>query len=261
MKAKTELLLYQCCWLAETAMRPTWWNLHGSFEEWAYRGGLLRQVRKLEAQGWLESRQGGGGTERLVRLTGKGLLRAVGGSDPQERWNRGWDGKWRMVVFDVPERERVLRNKLRKQLRAARFGGLQGSVWITPDPLDGFDKELKGAATACRALGFFEAVPCAGDHDTGLVTAAWDFGRLALEQEEYRQHLGTLPGVGERGMREKLLAWLVEERRRWGECMERDPLLPRELWPESYAGEAVWRERLGALRRAGELSRKPATDS
>ena len=61
-------------------------------------------------------------------------LKALGGCDPEERWNRGWDGKWRIIVFDLPEKKRGLRNDLRKQLRSARFGGLQRSVWISPGP-------------------------------------------------------------------------------------------------------------------------------
>lgn len=55
MKAKTELILYHCLWMADTMMHPTWRNMDSSFECWAYRNGFLRQVRTLEAQGWLES--------------------------------------------------------------------------------------------------------------------------------------------------------------------------------------------------------------
>ena len=57
MKAKSELILYHCLWMAEKVMHPTWRTLDESFEGWAYRGGFLRQIRTLESKGWLETRQ------------------------------------------------------------------------------------------------------------------------------------------------------------------------------------------------------------
>jgi len=54
---------------------------------------------------------------------------------------RRWDGKWRLVIFDVPERIRGRRDFLRKELVAMGFHQLQKSVWVTPYPLpdDFFD--------------------------------------------------------------------------------------------------------------------------
>ena len=117
MSPKSEILLHQCFWMADVLLRPTWRNLEGSFEEWCYRRGFLRQVQRLEAEGWIESRQGPDGTGRVRRLTRKGLLRALGGTHPEERWDREGDGLWRMVVFDVPERKGGRRNHRGRVLR------------------------------------------------------------------------------------------------------------------------------------------------
>ena len=54
VKAKTEELLYLVLWACETLSRPTWRNLTESFEGWAYRRGLLRQLQRLEKQQLLE---------------------------------------------------------------------------------------------------------------------------------------------------------------------------------------------------------------
>lgn len=43
-----------------------------------------------------------------------------------------WDGKWRIVTFDIPERYASLRDKLRSILKRAGFEKLQHSVWIFP---------------------------------------------------------------------------------------------------------------------------------
>ena len=43
-----------------------------------------------------------------------------------------WDGKWRIVLFDVSEEKRVLRNWLRSELQEVGFTKLQKSAWIYP---------------------------------------------------------------------------------------------------------------------------------
>ena len=45
-----------------------------------------------------------------------------------------WDGKWRMVMFDIPEEKRKLRNIIRFHLKKIGFIQIQGSVWIYPFP-------------------------------------------------------------------------------------------------------------------------------
>ncbi|MBI2097335.1 MAG: hypothetical protein HYT46_00125 [Candidatus Vogelbacteria bacterium] len=45
-----------------------------------------------------------------------------------------WDGKWRIVIFDIPERLRTGRDALRQKLRELGFQKLQESVFIIPHP-------------------------------------------------------------------------------------------------------------------------------
>lgn len=42
-----------------------------------------------------------------------------------------WDGKWRVVVWDIPEKRRAARDLLRYKLKWLGFKQLQKSVWIT----------------------------------------------------------------------------------------------------------------------------------
>lgn len=46
--------------------------------------------------------------------------------------NRTWDGYWRVVVYDIPEKDKKLRVHLRSQLRYLGFKFLQRSVWVSP---------------------------------------------------------------------------------------------------------------------------------
>lgn len=43
-----------------------------------------------------------------------------------------WDKKWRIVSFDIWERRRNVRNKVRKYLTQLGFARLQNSVWVYP---------------------------------------------------------------------------------------------------------------------------------
>ncbi len=45
-----------------------------------------------------------------------------------------WDGKWRVVFFDIPEKRRFERNVLRNKLKDLGFGEIQKSVFIHPFP-------------------------------------------------------------------------------------------------------------------------------
>ena len=261
LKAKSELILYHCLWVADMMMNPTWRKMTGSFEEWSYRNGFLRQMQALERQGYVESRAGRDGTDRVCRLTRKGYLRALGGCHPEERWNRGWDGKWRMVVFDLPETKRGLRNGLRKQLRAARFGGLQRSVWISPDPVDGIWEQLKKTAASCGVMTFFEGLTCCGETSSEMVAAAWDFGKIRQNYQDYLAHLNQVPRAGGTEVLARLLEWGCQEKKLWLDCLEADPLLPRELWPAGYCGEKAWKKRIQVLHLAGKLAAKAHTKS
>ena len=43
-----------------------------------------------------------------------------------------WDGRWRMLIFDIPEKRKSLREKIRVTLSNIGFVKLQDSVWIYP---------------------------------------------------------------------------------------------------------------------------------
>ena len=67
-------------------------------------------------------------------LTSKGAaaLRALELREYQKNKPRRWDGKWRILVFDIPEYRRGTRQKLRMTLQAIGFSRLQNSVWVYP---------------------------------------------------------------------------------------------------------------------------------
>lgn len=56
----------------------------------------------------------------------------------EELKTKNWDGKWRIVAFDVPEEKRIIRGELRRAVGLFGFTKLQQSVWVYPFPCDEF---------------------------------------------------------------------------------------------------------------------------
>ncbi len=53
-----------------------------------------------------------------------------------------WDGRWRLIIFDVPERARYLRNLFRRKLTVLGFTYVQKSAWVYPYPCQDVLTEL-----------------------------------------------------------------------------------------------------------------------
>ena len=83
--------------------------------------GLIRFVER-NGRKYLEITDKGRRTLEMEQQ--KAALRA--------RAQRRWDKRWRMIVFDIPERYRKTRDRLRALLRSLGFVQLQGSVWVYP---------------------------------------------------------------------------------------------------------------------------------
>jgi phenylacetic acid degradation operon negative regulatory protein len=256
MDAKTEEFLYLLSWTAEMITCPTFRNLTESFEGWAYRRGFLRQLQRLEQQKLLE-RQAREPGERLLRLTDNGRLIALGGRDPSKQWSRRWDGKWRMVLFDVPQARSKVRNKLRRYLKNRGFGCLQLSAWISPDPVEEERLLLAREDIDAGSLIFLEARPCGGENDSDIVASAWDFEEV---NRRYNVHLELLAKRPKGELRTKSAAaifhrWLREEHQAWLDAVQFDPLLPECLLPSEYLGRKVWRDRIQVMSEAGNQMR------
>lgn len=71
---------------------------------------------------------------RHPRLTKKGeqKLRSLGLEYFKINKPRRWDGKWRMLVFDIKETRRIVRENLRRSLMRIGFEKMQNSVWVYP---------------------------------------------------------------------------------------------------------------------------------
>lgn len=86
------------------------------------------RARLLE-QGFLQRDERG-----FLQLTPKGeaKLRILEKYNYRLPHPKRWDKKWRVLIFDIPEKRKSLREKIRNTLRAIGFSQLQKSVWVYP---------------------------------------------------------------------------------------------------------------------------------
>lgn len=57
--------------------------------------------------------------------------------------NPNWDGKWRMIILDLPEDRKSEREALRYLLKKAGFVCAKNSVWVSPFPFEHFFTNIK----------------------------------------------------------------------------------------------------------------------
>ena len=204
-------------------------------------GRRAEAYRRLQASGHIEIRGSGPLDERIIRITSQGSQICRAKVDPERLWARPWDGLWRIVAFDIPEKDTKIRTQLRRKLHEHRFGWLQYSVWISPDPTEEFRALLSEKHLLPESLTLLEAHPAGGESNEAMVTSAWDFAALDKAHEQYLEVLRLRPN----GLQKPAawLLWLETEHRAWAALAQRDPFLPRVLLPRFYRGPAVWAAR------------------
>lgn len=95
---------------------------------------ISQAINRLCERGLIERIQTDNGT--ALQLTKDGVKLAISIDEEEKifeiRKPKKWDEKWRVVIFDIWERRRVVRDRLRLILRKNGFVKVQNSVWIYP---------------------------------------------------------------------------------------------------------------------------------
>lgn len=96
------------------------------------RENLKKEVRNLYRSKLIEGKENPDGSFTYV-LTDKGKIKAFTYHFQEMKIKKtSWDGKWRVVIFDIPEKLRTSRNALREKLKKLGFYELQKSVFVFP---------------------------------------------------------------------------------------------------------------------------------
>jgi DNA-binding transcriptional regulator PaaX len=238
----------------EKPLRPSYHNLEQSFEGWAYRSGLLNQIHRLEAQGFLESKNDPASGKRLHRLTEAGRAAVCGGRDPEKAWEMSWDRKWRLFLFDIPELECSKRRQLTRALAKAGCGCLQGSVWISPVTPTSIEELVASDDPDCKHLLLLLADSKGQKMDVNMVEGAWNFDEINDKYSELEVILDEFPNISQRNTRDALADWTAAENAASRAALRIDPLLPSALHPKSYCGRKIWKKRSKILADAARLA-------
>ena len=94
---------------------------------------LYRVVREFYNERLIDYKESEDGTVRII-LTKDGIKKSVKFKldEMKIKIPSKWDGEWRIVIFDIPERFKKAREALRKKLKDLGFIKLQESVFIFP---------------------------------------------------------------------------------------------------------------------------------
>lgn len=106
-----------------------------------------------------------------------------------------WDRRWLIVVFDISEKSKSIRNNFRNKLKNLGFGMLQESVWISPLSIGEDMRELINSIGLSEYVFAMEISGFVLGDPKQLVQRVWNLDRLEkqyLNIEEKIKNLNQL---------------------------------------------------------------------
>ncbi|EKD85284.1 MAG: repressor in ring oxydation complex/phenylacetic acid degradation pathway related protein (PaaX) [uncultured bacterium] len=90
------------------------------------KSSFSKAIKRLREKGFIEFANE---SEIIIKLTDAGKTEALW--EKVRQLEGVWDGKWRIVAFDIPESHSLTRNLFRRRLKELGFQLLQKSIWIS----------------------------------------------------------------------------------------------------------------------------------
>jgi len=100
------------------------------YQKKADRQQFFKFIRYLKMKGYIKVKSLE--PNEAIILTQKGVEKVLKISLRLKERKRRKDGKWLMVIFDIPENKRRLRDLFRENLQILGFKYLQKSIWVCP---------------------------------------------------------------------------------------------------------------------------------
>lgn len=165
------------------------------------------------------------------RLTSQGKEKILGEFALLKFWKQKWDKKWRLVFFDIEEKNRGQRDLLRAKLYELGFGQLQESVYLSPFPIEKEMEEFLAARGLSQKVFLLVSQELRAGNVKDLAAQVWGLTRVNQAYSNLLEEL-SLP--------EKTPEEKKNIRAKFLEILARDPCLPSELLPSDWVREAVW---------------------
>ena len=101
-------------------------------EEKIDEGYLKNQIYHLRRKKLIEFKEIGNITKIVLSEQGKKYVLKYDYDNLKIHKHRFWDGKWRLVMFDIPENKKRARDAMREKIKELGLVKFNDSVWIYP---------------------------------------------------------------------------------------------------------------------------------
>lgn len=141
-----------------------------------------------------------------------------------------WDMKWRILSYEIPEKKRELRDKLRREVAGWGLGPWHRSFWVTPHPVISDLRSLVSNKEEEQYIQAFEAEHVFGDREI-LIEKVWQTSGLDKRYRELFKKWHEI--LSQEGDKIDKLKQVVAQ---YVGILRNDPGLPVELVKESWIG-------------------------
>jgi phenylacetic acid degradation operon negative regulatory protein len=149
-----------------------------------------------------------------------------------------WDGYWRLVIFDIKEKDRFKRRQLRGKLKELGFGMWQKSIYISPHDLaEDMNEFLQTENLLGRAYVLTAKHYLLGEAKN-LAEEVWHLDKLNEAYQKISEKICRLAGLAEK----KRLTEIKKICYDYGVMLTVDPCLPKQLLPDYWLGNRVREE-------------------
>jgi phenylacetic acid degradation operon negative regulatory protein len=207
-----------------------------------YREQVVRvAVSRMMKQGLLQSERSG--NKSHYQLTDKGmgqLAESVGRMTKLQ--NHKWDGQWRVIMYNLPEEKRQVRDELRKELQWKGFGNLSNGCWVSPNNLEDEVAYLISKFEIEEYVHLFLSEHIVPESPFSIVEKCWRLEGIAEKYEDFINVYSkkfiiyqSMIQNGEISDEECFIerTHLLHDYRK---LLLLDPFLPKELLPERWNG-------------------------
>ncbi|ASS93753.1 phenylacetic acid degradation operon negative regulatory protein PaaX [Peribacillus simplex NBRC 15720 = DSM 1321] len=203
--------------------------------------GVRVAVSRMVKQGWIQSEKQG--NKSYYFLTDRGVQRMDEAANRIYKMKPNeWDGKWRILMYTIPEDKRQLRDDLRKELLWSGFGSFSSGCWISPNDLEKQINRLIEKYDINEYVDFFISEYKGPKENQSLVEKSWHLEEIENKYEEfiekYSKQFIVHQSIISRGEMSDADCFvertnLVHEYRKF---LFIDPGLPKELLPSKWNG-------------------------
>ncbi|MGE8020379.1 phenylacetic acid degradation operon negative regulatory protein PaaX [Peribacillus frigoritolerans] len=146
--------------------------------------GVRVAVSRMVKQGWIQSEKQG--NKSYYFLTDRGVQRMDEAANRIYKMKPNeWDGKWRILMYTIPEDKRQLRDDLRKELLWSGFGSFSSGCWISPNDLEKQINRLIEKYDIDEYVDFFISEYKGPKENQSLVEKSWQLEEIENKYEEF----------------------------------------------------------------------------